>query len=324
MFRAIIWNKKGEVQDIGDEHLVPVWENDDSLYIWLDACDNKLKEEKELLKNVFLMHDYAISDAQRARHPPKIEIFDSTEIILLKEAQEEAASKDFSNTIQLALITGDRFIVTRRTGQSSVINSLWSKINTNRTTQLTTPRTIALNFSQHVADNYIQQLLTTEEYLDDIEQKMYHAPSDKLLASLIGFQSQLRKAHRVLLYHKQIFSRTNLKHFDKNNEVDEILWNNVYEHTERSYSLALLYYELSSDLIDGHISLSSHRLNQIMKILTIITVIFVPLSFLAGVYGMNFEHMPELKFKYSYFILLGVMSSIATILLILFKRKKWM
>lgn len=323
MYRAIIWNKDREILDIGDERLVSKWEGDETLYIWIDAYDNILQAEKKFLKETFGMHDYAISDAQRTRHPPKIEIFDSTEIILLKEVQEDDTS-DFSNTIQLALLTGDRFIISRRTGLSLVVNSLWSKIHTNRTTQLDTPRTVALNFAQQVADNYIHQLLTAEEHLDDIEQKMYHSPNDKLLSSLIGYQTQLRKAHRTLLYHKQLFTQSNLKQFDRNNEINEILWNNVYEHTERSYSLALLYYELSSDLIDGHISLSSHRLNQIMKVLTIITVIFVPLSFLAGIYGMNFEHIPELKFRYGYFILLGIMLSIVSILLVLFKRKRWL
>ena len=323
MYRAVIWNKDGEILDIGDEKLVDRWENEQTLYLWLDAYDNKLEEEKDFLKKTFAIHDYAISDAQRTRHPPKIEIFTSTEIMLLKEVRE-ATPNDLSNTIQLALITGDRFIVTRRSGPSPVVNSLWSQINTNRTTRLNSPRTVALKFAQQVADNYTLQLLTTEERLDDIEEKMYDSPNDTLLSSLIGYQTQLRKAHRNLLYHKQLFTRSNLKQFDRQNEIDEILWNNVYEHTERSYSLALLYYELSSDLIEGHISLSSHRLNQIMKILTVITVIFVPLSFLAGIYGMNFEYMPELKNRSAYFILLGVMFSLASILLIIFRRNKWL
>lgn len=323
MYRAILWNQDCEILETGDERLVERWRSDETLRIWVDAYDNKIKAEKEFLQKNFAIHDYAISDAQRARHPPKLEIFNSTEIVLLKELQEEG-TKDLSNTIQMAIMTGDRFIVTRRTGHSSVVNSLWSKISTNRVTQLKAPRTVALGFCQHIADIYISRLLTTEEHLDDIEQKMYLSPNDKLLATLIGYQTQLRKTHRTLLYHKQIFSHSNLAEYGRNKDIDDVHWNNVYEHTERSYSLALLYYELSSDLIEGHISLTSHRLNQIMKVLTIITVIFVPLSFLAGVYGMNFEFMPELKYKYSYFIILGIMLSLASLLLILFWRKRWL
>ena len=85
-----------------------------------------------------------------------------------------------------------------------------------------------------------------------------------------------------------------------------------------------LYHELISDLQDGYISLASHRLNNIVKILTLFTVIFVTLGFLAGLYGMNFEFIPELHYKYSYFVVLGLMATIATVLLVVFKRKEWL
>ena len=98
----------------------------------------------------------------------------------------------------------------------------------------------------------------------------------------------------------------------------------VFEQQERASSLASLYYELASDLADGYISITSHRLNQIMKILTVVMAIFVPLSFLAGIYGMNFENMPELQSESGYYILLGLMSSIVAILLLLFRKKKWL
>jgi magnesium transporter len=100
--------------------------------------------------------------------------------------------------------------------------------------------------------------------------------------------------------------------------------NDVYEHQERAASLATLFYEVASDLIDGYISRASHRLNNIMKVLTIVTAIFVPLSFLAGLYGMNFEVMPELRAPHGYYILLGVMATLATALLWIFRRKRWL
>jgi magnesium transporter len=92
----------------------------------------------------------------------------------------------------------------------------------------------------------------------------------------------------------------------------------------RCQSLAQLHYSLLDDLQNGYIAIASHRLNQVMRVLTVITVIFVPLSFLAGIYGMNFENMPELKNPNGYFILLGVMASVSVGLLALFKRKGWL
>jgi magnesium transporter len=85
-----------------------------------------------------------------------------------------------------------------------------------------------------------------------------------------------------------------------------------------------MYYETCGDLIDGYISISSHQLNHTMRILTVITAIFIPLGFMAGLYGMNFDHMPELHWKYSYFALLSVMGITVIGLILLFRHKKWL
>jgi magnesium transporter len=93
---------------------------------------------------------------------------------------------------------------------------------------------------------------------------------------------------------------------------------------QRNNTLADLYQSVINDLIDAYISLNGHHLNQIMKVLTIVTVIFVPITFLAGIYGMNFENIPELKSSGGYYILLSVMLAIVTILLIVFRKKRWL
>ena len=103
-----------------------------------------------------------------------------------------------------------------------------------------------------------------------------------------------------------------------------LLWQTLMERCERLLSLTSMFYELCGDLVEGYISISSHQLNNTMKILTIITAIFVPLSFLAGVYGMNFDNMPELHMEYGYFFALAIMGSTALTLFYIFKRKKWL
>ena len=144
------------------------------------------------------------------------------------------------------------------------------------------------------------------------------------MAELMGYKTDLRKFRRVLLYHVQVF--TELMQAPppqvRKERVHEI--KDVYEHQERASSLATLYYEVASDLIDGYISLASHRLNNIMKVLTIVTTIFVPLGFLAGIYGMNFEYMPELKSPSGYFVLLGVMATLVVTLLLVFRKWRWL
>jgi magnesium transporter len=98
----------------------------------------------------------------------------------------------------------------------------------------------------------------------------------------------------------------------------------VQEQLDRLLSLARLYYELTDDLMNGYLSLSAHRLNQIMQTLTIVTVIFVPITFMAGIYGMNFEYMPELGIRGAYFVLLGIMLTVVSVILVIFYRQGWL
>ena len=98
----------------------------------------------------------------------------------------------------------------------------------------------------------------------------------------------------------------------------------VYEHAERLASPATLSKELADDLMNGYISVTSHRLNQIMKVLTAVTVIFLPLTLMVGIYGMIFENVPELKNENAYFVLLGTMGLIVIGLLCLFRRTRWL
>jgi magnesium transporter len=101
-------------------------------------------------------------------------------------------------------------------------------------------------------------------------------------------------------------------------------FNDVLEHMERLASLCHLNQELASDLLNTHLNLVSHRLNNVMRLLTIVTVLGVPLTLLAGIYGMNFQNMPELGWKYGYFGVLGIMAVIVTVLVTVFKRRKWL
>ena len=98
----------------------------------------------------------------------------------------------------------------------------------------------------------------------------------------------------------------------------------LYENLDRLASLCQLNQELAVDLLNTHLSLLSHRLNQVMRVLTIATVVFLPLGLLAGVYGMNFEFMPELGWHYGYFGVLGAMATVVVSLVTLFRRRGWL
>ena len=313
----------GELQ-IGGQALVDRWLKEPDAMIWVDLVGNDKDEEKEWLKTTFGLHTLAIQDAQRDRHPPKIEAFgnDNT-FILLRGLSADSADIDFK-TIQLALFIGKRFMVTRHNGPSMSAQRLEALLG-EQSSHGNEISKLALQLCRLMAQRYLAILLALEPRLEELEELMLDDPDDTMLAELIRYKSDLKRLQRFATYHEQLFAEMKNKEFPGFSDVDrshEI--NDVWEQHERTESLARLYYETASDLIDGYISVASHRLNQIMKVLTIVMAVFVPLSFLAGIYGMNFENMPELHSPSGYFILLGVMATIATILLMGFRKMKWL
>lgn len=101
-------------------------------------------------------------------------------------------------------------------------------------------------------------------------------------------------------------------------------YNDLFENLERLASLAQLNQELAIDSLNTHLSLLTHKLNQVMRVLTIATVIFLPLTLLAGIYGMNFANMPELGWQYGYFAVLGIMAMLVLALMTIFRKRRWL
>ncbi|MEJ2554058.1 MAG: magnesium transporter CorA family protein [Gammaproteobacteria bacterium] len=227
----------------------------------------------------FGLHPMAVQDAPRERHPPKLEPFDNYVFILLKGLGPDKPDFVF-DTIQIAMFVGKRFLITRHADDSPSIDRLWQEVDQDRSLFVRGPDALALRLSRIIVDRYLKKLLGLESRIEVLEQDMINEPRDEMLAELIGYKTQLRKFRRVFLYQVQIFAKLAAHQPPgiRAERVHEI--NDVYEHQDRANSLATLYYELASDLIDGYISLASHNLNHIIPVLC--CCCFMPFAGCAG------------------------------------------
>jgi len=306
----------------GGEELLTEWQNNKQGWIWLDLLDEEPGAEKALLHKRFSFDEYDIVEAQRKRHPPSVAFHPSHTYLLTKPLDSDSHDLDFS-TLQLALFIGDNFLVTRRGKTSNYLEVLWNSLIENKSTR-PKPNDIVSALLRRITTRYADILLNLESRLDIIEDEIFTSTSEALLKELSSYNTALRKMRRIITYHNNIFTEL----MSKIDPATDPEWHMEIEDIaalmQRNNSLADLYQSVINDLIDAYISLSGHHLNQIMKVLTIVTVIFVPITFLAGIYGMNFENIPELKSSDGYYILLSIMFTIAAGLLIVFKKKNWL
>ncbi len=307
----------------GGDELIERWSENPETKLWVHFDGTMGEADLDLLREKFGIHPLALQDANRDRHPPKLERFEDHTFLLFKPLSRDSKDSDCS-MIQMAMFVSKRFLITRTSGPSRSIEKLTKELQADLSRFQVGPESLVARIIRLFIDRFLGILLQLEPKLELIEDELLTRTDDAVLAELTGYKSDLKKLRRIFIYHEQILGDLRKEVFPGFTEGLQHELNDVFEQQERAGSLTQLYYELSSDLIDGYLSLSSHRLNQIMKVLTIVTAIFVPLGFLAGLYGMNFEHIPELHYKSGYFILLGVMASIATVLMIIFRRKRWL
>ena len=323
MIRTMLHDRNTGETRWGDEGLFAEWADNPDLWIWADFYNEELPHEKELFLETFGLHPLVITDAQRDRHPPKLEVFDEYFFLLVQGLDATTTDIDF-RTIQIAFFVSNRFLVTRHKFESVSINSAWAEAENGELDMSREPTHVAYRILRRITDRYTKIVEGFEHRLDAAEDEMFENPRDTLLERLIGYNRNLKRLRRIFNYHQNLFARLSRKDHPFIGKQERHEFNDAFEHTERLASLTTLHKELADDLMGGYISVTSHRLNQIMKVLTVVTVIFLPLTLLVGIYGMNFEKMPELKIDNAYFVLLGVMGGIAASLLLLFRKMRWL
>lgn len=307
--------------EVGGEELLQKWKDQPNSWIWVDLYEEPVVQEHTFLSEQFELDSGIINEAQRNRHPPSFEAYKNYIYLLLKPLDAESYSLNF-DTLQLAMFASDRFLITRHTKESPYLSKLWQSLVSNDCAN-ETPISVVSAMCKRVAQRYGKVLLDLEQRLDVIEDELFESPTDTLMKELVNYNTSLRKMHRILTYYVDIFD-TLRQELHKTGRHHHDIFDDIYALIERYNSLSTLYQNVITDLIEAYISLNGHRLNQIMKVLTIVTVIFVPLTLLVGIYGMNFENMPELKSKHGYYILLSVMSGIAVVMLYLFRKVRWL
>jgi magnesium transporter len=310
MIRTQLLTGEGVVT-IGGAEQIDHWRASANTYIWIDLENETPADERARLEALDC-HPLAIEDVQRFRHPPKTEAFDNHTLILYRGITQ--FNEDLTiEQMTIALFVGERCVISCHSRPSRGVSHWWE--NAQREDLLRSPALLATRIMLFSVGRYLDAILEFEPNLNELEDSMQERPNDETMRELIAYKSRLRKLKRIFNYHERLATNL-LKNipqawFEEDGDIEHAL-QDLFERCERLHGLCTMYYEICGDLIEGYLSISSHMLNNTMRVLTVITAIFVPLTFIAGIYGMNFENMPELRTEYGYFYAWGAMFVIAT------------
>lgn len=306
---------------------LPTLLTDKSAVIWVDLLGEtpeKIAEAKDILLNVFKFHPLTVEDCLETRNQPKIEAFPDYLYFIVHGVKNETNSTNFV-TKELDGYLGDNFVVTFHTERFRSVKKVKQQI---RASPFAFKRGAAYLLHQvldYIVDLYMPVVDDFDNSINELEDRVFAMrQSDNLiLEEIMNLRRSVARLKRISTRQLDTLYRISHGEFPQIPENVLPFYRDVHDHLQRISDLAENYRDLIAGLFDIHFSVIANKTNDIIKFLTIFSAIILPLSLIAGIYGMNFENMPELKTRYGYFATLGAMFLVAVVLLFYFWRKGW-
>jgi magnesium transporter len=286
-------------------------------WYWVDFNQPNEDEVVEL-DRFFHFHPLAIEDCIHKMQRPKLDYYaDHTFFVThsLHSSKEEKRELNF--------FMGNNYIVTFHNHFSREISEVWERINLVKKIQTWDHYFVLYHLLDKLVDNYFPAVYELEDELNDIENNTFNHSMEELLDQLFETKHSLLKLRYTVVPMKDLLYRAlNSHHLEGIHQKKEYFLD-IYDHLLKLSEKIEASRELATDIRENYLSINSHQTNKVMRVLTVITTIFMPLTFIAGIYGMNFQYMPELATRYGYFITQFFMIAIGLSMFIWFKKKGW-
>jgi len=305
-------------EDLPAERLPEILQRKDGV-VWVDLS-SPTKEESAILTGAFPFHPLALEDCGAQRQNPKVDDYRDHLFILTHGVHPESSMREF-RTRQLGLFLGPNYLVSWHKEKSRSIEHALESARKNPRVVSDGPGALLYSILDYQVDLYFPVMENFQKSIDAIEQKIFSRPTSAILQEVFQVKKSLMRLRRISGHQREILLRLSRREFPLIDERSGMAMRDVYDHLVRITDLADSYRELVADALQAHLSIVSNRTNEIMRVLTIITTLFIPLTFIVGVYGMNFPDMPEMRIKHGYAYVWGLMVVVAAGMYLYFRRR---
>ena len=289
--------------------------------IWIEleqqdhACDKLLAETLHL-------HPLTIEDIWSDRPAPKVESYDSYLYVIVHGIKSVKRGIELA---ELDIVIGKTFVITHDTYH--LCDDVAAELDRNPKLLAKGPAYLAHALLDHVVDQYLPVIDDVDAQIEDLENEVLRKAGTKLgppvMRKILRFKRMLLGLRRMAIHQREILLHLGHGEFEQIPKDATPFYRDVYDHFLRVSDLVESYRDLVTSALEAYLSVQSNRMNDIMKTLTLIATVMLPITFVAGVYGMNFKHMPELEEEWGYPAALGLMALIAGGCLWWFRAKGW-
>jgi magnesium transporter len=326
MIRILYRHRSGTiVVDLPKEQLASAI-RDAQARLWIDMLNPSEEESKWLFHDLFHFHPLAIDDAIKETHVPKLDDY-SSYLYLVFHTVSMGDEKMDIHTYELDVFLGANYLITMHEDERESIEKLWGRECHEQNGLARGPAYLLYELLDRQVDRYIPLMDRFEQQLEALGDAIFEqnrTPAAALLNDILTAKSSALRLHRILAPQRQLLQRLARNDYAVVPADARIYFNDTYDHLVRLTDLAESMRDLAGSTIDTHLALVNNRMNEVIKVLTIISTIFIPLSFVAGVYGMNFEFMPELHWRIGYPLIWLIFITIIAGMLSMFRRRGWL
>ncbi len=315
MIRTIGFTKENELVfdfPLEDIHTQPF------LWYWVDFNEPS-EEEISLLHSFFHFHPLAIEDCLHRLQRPKLNYYEDYTFFVLHSICHENLEAE-----ELNMFFGKNYVVTFHFNKLPELEDARERIIMNPNKWEEGHIYTAYQIIDKIVDNYFPILYQIEDHLNDIEESLSPTTVHLSMDFVFDVRSDLLRLRRTIIPMRELLYRMLNSEVFNFSTQERAYFSDIHDHLLRLVEILELNRELTSDIRDSQLSINSNQMNRIMMTLTIISSVFIPLTFIAGVYGMNFDYMPELHWRFSYLIVLCIMLIIGIAMLFWFKHKGWL
>jgi len=291
---------------------------------WINIDGIHQVEVIEKIGKHFNIHPLILEDILNTGQRPKMEDFEDYIFVVVKMIYYDDKDNEIKAE-QLSLLIGPNFVISFQEKEGDVFDPVRERIR-NGKGRIRKMKTDYLAYAlvDTIVDHYFVVLEKLGEKIEDMEEELVTNPTPETLQTIHTLKRELIFLRKSVWPLREVVNNMERGESSLIDESTGIYLRDVYDHTIQVIDTIETFRDMVSGMLDIYLSSISNKMNEVMKVLTIIATIFIPLTFIAGLYGMNFKYIPELEWHWSYPVLLFVMAGIGFLMLVYFRRKRWL
>jgi len=323
MYDAYLYKKeKGLLTGLSQQQMAEAIKDPECM-LWVDF--EQIDDiDIDIMTNIFGMHPLTVEDCIMPNIRPKAERFKDYLFLIMFAMEVGGAENKKMRTVELDCLLGKNFVITAHSDTIPQLDVIKDRLKKQSPIIIRGPDFFLYSITDSIVDSYFPIIDIFDSKVDMMSDELFKDPTQETLRKIYNLKNEIILLRRTIGPQADVVGLIVRGDFELINQMNIVYFRNVHDNLVRLNDIVGTSRDIITSALEAYVSVISNRLNEIMKTLTVIATIMMPLTLIASIYGMNFKHMPELSHRYGYPFALALMFVITFIMLVYFKRKRWL